>query len=97
MATGLPDFPLFQAEPRHTAATRWQVWLSRFDNLLVAMAIEDNTRKRAMLKHYIGEEFHMLLDTLPDSGKVDEYDKAKTALTNYFIPKKNTEYEIFNF
>ena len=95
MATGLPDFPLFQAEPRHTAATRWQVWLSRFDNLLVAMAIEDNTRKRAMLKHYIGEEFHMLLGTLPDSGKVDEYDKAKTALTNYFIPKKNTEYEIF--
>ena len=50
-----------------------------------------------MLKHYIGEEFHMLLDPLPDSCKVDEYDKAKTALTNYFIPRiQNMKFLIFD-
>ena len=34
---------------------------------------------------------------LPDTGEADNYQQAVAALNNYFIPKKNTNYEIFKF
>ena len=76
-----PEFPIFQAEPRTTVGTRWATWLSRFNNLLVAMDISDKKRQRALLKHFIGEEHHTLLDTLPDAGGDEDYDKACKALS----------------
>ena len=61
------------------------------------MDISDKKHQRALLKHFIGEEHHALLDTLPDAGGDEDYDKACKALSTYFSPKKNVEYEKYNF
>ena len=50
----LAEFPMFKCEPKHNASTRWQRWVDRFDNFLVAMGIEKEARKKALLLHYCG-------------------------------------------
>ncbi|KAJ8037836.1 Ketimine reductase mu-crystallin [Holothuria leucospilota] len=47
--------------------------------------------------HSIGKEAYDIFDTLPNTGKADEYDKAVNALSDYFTPQKNTEYEVYLF
>lgn len=74
---------------------RWCKWLSRFENYLVAMNISNSERKKALLLHYAGESVHDIYDTMKDDE--DEYDDVKKKLTDYFEPKKNVLYEIFNF
>ena len=89
-------------EPKHDAPQRWSRWIDRFDNYLLATAIDKPPRQRAMLLHLIGEELYGISKTLkenkPDHDKQETvYDTAKVALTEYFSPKLNTEYEVFNF
>jgi hypothetical protein len=97
MATSLPDFPSFDAENRENIAIRWQRWFMRFENLLIALDIEDKKRKRALLLHYIGENTLNIFETLPDTGTADDYDEACQALHAHFTPRKNTSFEIFKF
>lgn len=96
MAKALPTFPEFDITETSTQAARWKKWLSRFQNLLVAMNVTDKKRQRALLLHYAGEAVNEIFDTLPDTtaGEGDDpLDKAVQALTNYFTPKQNREYE----
>ena len=100
MATALPAFPEFDVSETSTQATRWKKWLSRFRNLLVAMNVKDKPRQQALLLHYAGEATNEIFDTLPDTaaGEGDDpLEKAVQALTNYFTPKQNREYEIYVF
>ena len=100
MAKALPTFPEFDITETSTEAARWKKWLSRFQNLLVAMNVTDKKRQRALLLHYAGEAVNEIFDTLPDTtaGEGDDpLDKAVQALTNYFTPKQNREYEIYVF
>ena len=100
MAKVLPTFPEFDITETSTQAARWKKWLSRFQNLLVAMNVIDKKRQRALLLHYAGEAVNEIFDTLPDTtaGEGDDpLDKAVQALTNYFTPKQNREYEIYVF
>ena len=100
MAATLPAFPEFDVSETSTQATRWKKWLSRFRNLLVAMNVKDKPRQRALLLHYAGEATNEIFDTLPDTaaGEGDDpFEKAVRALTNYFTPKQNREYEIYVF
>ena len=43
---------------------RWGKWLKRFENYLIAMNVEDETRKRAMLLHYAGPRVYDIFDIL---------------------------------
>ena len=100
MATALPAFPEFDVSETSTQATRWKKWLSRFRNLLVAMNVTNKPRQRALLLHYAGEATNEIFDTLPNTtaGEGDDpLEKAVQALTNYFTPKQNREYEIYVF
>ena len=100
MATALPTFPEFDVSETSTQATRWKKWLSRFRNLLVAMNVTNKPRQRALLLHYAGEATNEIFDTLPNTtvGEGDDpLEKAVQALTNYFTPKQNREYEIYVF
>ncbi|CAG9768515.1 unnamed protein product [Ceutorhynchus assimilis] len=87
---------------------RWQKWLKRFDNFLIAAGITSDERKEFMLLHCIGEEVFDIFLSLPDPQvpidpntnapvNLAKYDKAKLKLNNHFSPKVNTEFEIFNF
>ena len=100
MVTVLLAFPELDVSETSTQAARWKKWISRFRNLLVAMNVTDQTRQRALLLHYAGEATNDIFDTLPntaaDEGE-DLFDNAVQALTNYFTPKQNREYEIYVF
>ena len=78
---------------------RWAKWLKRFDNLLIALDITDEKRQQALLFHYAGSEVSDIFDTFPekDKGKEEEYSRAAELLTQYFLPKRNTEYKVHVF
>ena len=64
------------------------------------MDVTNKKRQRALLLHYAGEATNEIFDTLPNTtpreGK-DPFDKAVQALTNYYTPQQNREYEIYVF
>jgi hypothetical protein len=50
---------------------------------------------KLVLLHYAGSEIADIFDTFPekDKGKDDDYSRAAELLSEYFLPKKNIEYE----
>ena len=91
----LPSLPPFSVH-QNAQDIRWKKWISRLENLITAMGIKnDKPRKRALLLHYAGEEVNEIFETLPNTG--DNYDTAVARLTEYFSPKKNTEFEVYKF
>ena len=98
MATGtmLPVFPEFDLRDQTNLATQWEKYITRFNNLMAAMDVKEESRKRAFLLHYSGEEVNDIFDTLPDTGEDNDYKGACEAL-RYFMPKKNVSFEIFKF
>lgn len=64
------------------------------------MNVTNKPRQRALLLHYAGAATTEIFDTLPNTtvGEGgDPLEKAVQALTNYFTPKQNREYEIYVF
>ena len=61
----------------------------------VAADIKEKTRQSAFLLYYAEEEVCDIFETLPESGA--DFETAKEKLTEYFDPKKNVEYDIYNF
>ena len=94
----LPAFPAFDVEgDQHGLNLRWQEYIERFQNFLLALNIKDDTRKRAMLLHFAGEGVYRIFKTLPDTGEPKDFEKAVEKLTGYFAPKQNKEYERYMF
>ena len=97
MATGLPPFPALDAENQENLAARWQRWFVRFENLMVALDVKDDKRKRALLLHYMGESTLDIFETLAETGTAEDYKKACDALNKQFTPQKNTSFEVYKF
>ena len=95
MASALPNVDPFNIHADGAIAQRWRKWIKRLENLLVAAAITDKKRQRALVLYYAGEEVCEIFETLVDTG--DDFTTAKEKLTEYFDPKKNVEYEIYTF
>ena len=68
MATSFPEFAPFDAENRENVEIRRQRWFMRFENLLIALDIKDNKKKRAFILHYMGD--HLLQLSLKHSQKL---------------------------
>ena len=85
MATALPPFESFEVNSDPNIGAKWKKWISKFENLLVAMDIKDDTRKRAMMLHYARDEVNDIFETLAESGEAKEYKKGKDAITKYFV------------
>ncbi|XP_063436697.1 uncharacterized protein LOC134718136 [Mytilus trossulus] len=94
MAASLPNFPSFPVH-ENKAEIRWRKWISRLENLFIGLNIKDSKRQRALLLHYAGEDVNEVFDTLENTG--EDFGAAKQKLTAYFVPKKNTKYEICKF
>ena len=87
-----------------TTAQRWKRWTQRVENLFVAVNLTDAARKKALFLHLAGESVQETFDGLviedapaeptPDNNV---YTIAKQALDNFFAPKKNVTFEIYNF
>ena len=96
MATSLPDFPSFDVNKEPSSlGIEWNNWCTRFDNLLLALAITDSKRKKALLLFYAGKDVHDIYGTLTTDDQ--EYDAAKDTLKSYFDPSKNETFEIYTF
>ena len=69
MATALPQFPAFSVfEDQASAGPRWRTWLAKFENLLCALDITTDARKKALL-HYAVEEVRNIFDSFSEEKK----------------------------
>ena len=100
--SAIPQIAPFTPDSDPTSvAQRWKRWSDRFDNLVVAMNVSDNKRKKALLLHLAGESVldvfeGLVLPEIPDDADpavTNAYTVAKDALNNHFNPKKNVEFE----
>ena len=88
-----------------SVAQRWKRWSDRFDNLLIALNITDNTRKKALLLHLAGESVYEVFEGLviadvaegADPNIDNVYLAAKRALDQHFNPQRNIEFERYTF
>jgi hypothetical protein len=95
MAVALPHFAEFDVHSDGAVGIRWKKWVTRFKNLLLALDVDDTKRQRALLLHYAGESVNEIFETFPNTEAGEDenpFEKAATALTNYFTPKKNREW-----
>ena len=86
MTYSLPIFEKFQVNGDSTTSLgpRWAKYIKKLENLFVAMNIDINKRKKALLLHFAGDEVFEIHQTLPDTGNENNYAASKTALENYF-------------
>jgi hypothetical protein len=80
-----------------TTSQRWEKWKKSFGYFIIASAIEDDTRKRALLLHLIGEETQDIFETYPPEKQGESYEEAITLFDNHFKVKKNVPYERSTF
>ena len=101
MAFSLNLKPLLEFDPERevgaSISARWRQWLNDFDTFLLASGIRDNRRKRALLLYQAGSRVREIFGQFPDTGEDDDYIAARTKLTEYFEPQKNTRYEVYKF
>ena len=78
--------PPLQMEPQETAAPRWERWLRRLDNFLLARDITADGRKRALMLHYVGEEVFDLSGSIGVTNE-DTFEEARRKLSDFFYPE----------
>ena len=59
-----------------TRLKRWEVWRRRFENDMVEFGIASQRRQRALLHYYGGDDLADVLDTLDDTGELEEIKPA---------------------
>jgi hypothetical protein len=90
------NFPPFDPDvDQTTVGNRFMKYIDRFKNYMVAIDIKDKARKRALFLHTPGFKVQDILDTLEDTG--DDFETAAGKLSEYFQPKKNNLYNIYQF
>jgi len=104
--TAIPQLAAFIPDTDPTsAAQRWKRWSDRFENLLIALNVTDNARKKALMLHLAGEAVYEIYEGLvvqevaqdADPAIDNVYVNAKRALDGHFNPKRNAEFEVYTF
>ena len=62
---------------------------------MAALNITDDKQQRALLLYQAGPETQEIFETLTETG--EDYKTVQEKLDAYFSPKKNVDYEIFQF
>ena len=76
---------------------RWKAWRHCFQTYLLEMNIADRTQQRSLLLYQVGQHTEDIFDTIHNNGQPADYDTAMRKLGEYFLPKRNVTYEIFQF
>jgi len=98
MATRLDVNPLPPFDPvgdPTSLSQCWKSWKRRFETYLVALDVKDDKQKHALLLYQAGQETQEIFDTLTETG--ENYETALAKLDEYFLPKKNVNYETLQF
>ena len=85
----LPLIPFDPISEPTSVSQRWKAWKRRFEIYLIAV---NDAQKRALLLYQAGEATQEIFEET-----VDDYKTAIEKLDEYFTPKKNVDYEIFQF
>ena len=102
VSVNLPNYPVFDCR-EDGRAVRWRKWVSRLENnVFVGYNIKDDKQKKALLLSYGGEELNDIVDTFPDGTLTPGEDgthfgKLKDAISDYFNPKANIEFQRYTF
>ena len=86
--TAVPPFDVHG--DANSLCQRWEKWIKRFELYMGASGVTEGKQKRQLLLHCAGPDVQDIFYTLTNTG--DTYDTAKTALTDYFTPRKNISY-----
>ena len=77
MASSPAPFPPFKIrEDELSARTRWKKWITKYENLVIAMGITTFQRKKALLIHYGGDEVYDLVQTFSEESR-EPYETLK--------------------
>ena len=94
----LPSFPKFDVFTEESSlGVRWDKYVTKLENLFTGLNITSKKRKKALLLHYAGDDVFNIYDTFDLSGDEENYDDTKTELKTIFNPRKNTEFERYEF
>ena len=86
----------FTLAPAESVGPRWERWVARFENYLLAANVTAEGRKKGQLLHFAGEDvFEVYLSFGSPSNLT--FQEMKARLTAHFLPKRNKEYEVFKF
>ena len=81
-----------------SASNRWNNYIERFKNMLIAFKITGDGRKKALLLHYGGEQLFEIYKSFTNEDTENaDFNKMVDLLTEYFAPQKNTDYQIHLF
>ena len=70
MATSLPNIERFYIyQDNENVDTHWRKWLAKFENLVCALDITSDARKKALLLHCEGEEIYEIYESFSDEKK----------------------------
>lgn len=75
--------------------TRWNKWIQHFKNLIIAMNITGDVPEKALMLRLTEKHVHDIYDTF--ATEEDGYTETKMKLNNYFSPKKNTQFLVYQF
>ena len=93
--SSLPPFPSFDVTDQVSLGPSWEKWLNRFENFLIALNVNNDARKKALLLHYAGEAVYDIYDTLQSDD--DDYPAVRHKLSVHFKPLKLTQFRVFTF
>ena len=84
----LPAFSQFSLDECSTISTRWIKYKKRFENLVLALNVQDGAQKKALLLNYLGDEAYDVYENL-STGRPDEtYDAVIAILEGHFFATK---------
>ena len=90
-----PLVPFDPISEPSSLSQRWKSWKRRFEIYFAAMNITVGKQQKAVLLYQAGQATQEIFDTLPDTG--EDYATAMAKLDGYFTPKKNVDFEVFQF
>ena len=93
--SSLPPFPSFDITDQVSLGPSWEKWLNRFENFLIALNVNNDARKKALLLHYAGEAVYDIYDTLQADD--DDYPAVRHKLSVHFKPVKLTQFRVYTF
>ena len=93
----LKSTPFIIPEDHNIIGREWEDWLDGIEREFRYFKITDPTDKKDALIIYGGKEIGRLEKSLPDPMDGNAYEKLKTKLNNYFIPKQNKHHARYQF
>ena len=92
-----PALPPFSLDKHSAVSTSWRKYKKRFENLVLALHVQDGAQKKALLLNCLGNETYDVYENL-STGKSDKTNDAVTALLDgHFSPQNNITYERYVF